>query len=385
MAKLNIAIIAGEASGDILGAGLIRSLKQRYPDAEFHGIGGDLMIAEGCHSLVPIERLSVMGLVEVLGRLAELLLLRRKLIRRWLETPPDLFIGIDAPDFNLTIEGALKQAGVPTVHYVSPSVWAWKSERIYKIINTTDLVLALFPFEAQHYLPTGQRISYVGHRLAEIIPSQYSKSAAKEQLGFDADEQIVALLPGSRGSEVKYLAPLFFASAERLLNANPKLKFVVPAANQQRYESLKKLLDEQFPGLPVTLLLKQSREAMMAADAVLIASGTATLEATLLGVPMVVAYKMSWLTHAIYSRKISAKFVSLPNLLAGEKLVEERIQDAATPEQLAIDIETLLASPEHCQRLVEKFSEIHKRLNIGSDERAAEAVTQLLEERGFVR
>jgi len=377
VAKLKIAIIAGEASGDILGGGLIEALKVRYPDAQFYGIGGELMIAQGLTSLAAMEQLSVMGLFEVLARLPSLLKLRKKLIADFISSPPDLFIGIDAPDFNLNIELALKQAGILTVHYVSPSVWAWKHKRIYKIKQAVDLLLTLFPFEAQHYAATGQKIAFVGHPLAKLIPQQYSQCQHKKQLGFAADDSIVALLPGSRSSETKYLTPVFLRSALLLWEKHPQLKFVLPAASQYRYDEIALLL-KQYPQLPVKLILQQSRTAMAAADAILIASGTATLEAALLAKPMVVAYKMAALTYAIYSRMLRVKYVSLPNLLADEMLVPERLQNDASPETLCWELEQALFNQQRREQQIDRLKQIHQQLDLPANERAADAIVQLL-------
>lgn len=291
MQPLRIGIVAGETSGDILGAGLIRALKQRYPQAEFEGIAGELMLAEGCRALYPLERLSVMGLVEVLGRLPELLRARKRLIQHFIDNPPDVFIGIDAPDFTLGMERALKAAGIPTVHYVSPSVWAWKRKRIFKIKQSTDLLLTLFPFEAEVYKPTGQNLRFVGHPLADVIPAQLDMQAVQRQFRPEATRELVALLPGSRGSEIKYLARPFLETARWLQQQRPDIAFILPAANRRRYEQLEQLINTEFADLQLTLVLQQSREVMAAADAILIASGTATLEACLLQKPMVVAYR----------------------------------------------------------------------------------------------
>ena len=377
MAKLKIAIIAGEASGDILGGGLIEAMKARYPDAQFYGIGGELMIGQGLTPIAAMEQLSVMGLFEVLARLPSLLKLRKKLIADFISSPPDLFIGIDAPDFNLNIELALKQAGILTVHYVSPSVWAWKHKRIYKIKQAVDLLLTLFPFEQQHYAATGQKIAFVGHPLAKLIPQQYSQQQYKKQLGFAANDTIVALLPGSRSSETKYLTPVFLRSAVLLWKKHPQLHFVLPAANRYRYDEIALLL-KQYPQLPVKLILKDSRAAMAAADAILIASGTATLEAALLAKPMVVAYKMASLTYAIYSRMLRVKYVSLPNLLADEMLVPERLQNDASPENLCSELEQALFNQQRRDHQIARLKEIHQQLDLPANERAADAIVQLL-------
>jgi lipid-A-disaccharide synthase len=374
---LKVAIIAGEASGDILGAGLIQALKQRYTDIEFYGIGGDLMLAQGLISKAPMEQLSVMGFVEVLGRLPSLLLLRRQLIDEFIKNTPHVFIGIDAPDFNLTIELALKNAGILTVHYVSPSVWAWKPKRIYKIKKAADLLLTLFPFEQKYYLKTAQKLAFVGHPLAEVIDQNYQTTDAKTELGFSHQTKVVAILPGSRSSETKYLLPLFLKTAGLLLEKHPKVEFVIPASNQYRYDEIADSL-KVATKLPVTVLMKQSRTAMAAADAILIASGTATLEAALLGKPMVVAYKMATFTHVIYSRIIKAKFISLPNLLANEMLVPELIQDRASPEQLLIELDKALTDQTRCDYQKKKFREIFIQLNLPANELAAKSVADLL-------
>lgn len=384
MTKLRIAMVAGEASGDILGAGLIQAINKRYPDAIFYGIGGDLMCAQGFDSVVPMEKLSVMGLVEVLGRLPELLSIRKKLSNSLIENPPDIFIGIDAPDFNLKLEHQLKAVGVPTVHYVSPSVWAWKKKRIYKIKESTDLVLALFPFEAKHYIPTNQDVVFVGHPLADLIARDSCLSNARKQFGIADETKVVALLPGSRGSELKYLAEPFLKAAELLQEKYPDILFLLPAASIKRQVMLRKLLDEQFVDLNVRLLLNESRETMAAADAILIASGTATLEATLLKKPMVVAYKMASLTYAIYSRMIKTPYISLPNILAGEKLVPEVLQNDVTPARLAFEVEKTLKDKAYQTLLEERFTEINKTLQLDADERAADAVLSLLQQRGVL-
>ena len=381
---LRIGIVAGEASGDILGAGLIKALKRRYPDAQFEGIGGELMIAAGCVSHIPMDRLSVMGLVEVLGRLRELLRVRRGLADRFLANPPDLFIGVDAPDFNLNLEGWLKDAGIPTVHYVSPSVWAWKQKRIYKIIKTTDLVLSLFPFEAQHYAPTQQRVAFVGHPLADSIPGSVDLAKVQRQFAVKDDETIIAVLPGSRGSELKYLAEPFLETARWLSERIDNVRFVIPAANEHRHDYLHTLITEKFSDLNVQLVMKNSREVMAISDAILIASGTATLEATLLQKPMVVAYKMAGLTYAIYSRMVKSRFISLPNLLAGEELIPEILQDDVQPEILGEAVMHALNDDAYRQRLAKRFDEIHQQLNLDADEKAADAVEQLLRSRGVI-
>lgn len=383
MSTLRIGIVAGEASGDILGAGLIRALKKRIPDLEVEGIGGDLMIAAGCRSLYPMERLSVMGLVEVLGRLRELLGIRKQLVRHFSDTRPDIFIGVDAPDFTLNLEGKLRQQGIPTVHYVSPSVWAWKQKRIYKIKQTTDLVLSLFPFEAQHYAPTQQRIAFVGHPLATSIPKSTDPAAARQKFAIKNDETVIAILPGSRSSEVKYLAEPFLETARWLSRQRDNVRFIIPASSAARHDYLSRLIADKYSHLNIQLVMKHSREVMSIADAILIASGTATLEATILQKPMVVAYKMASLTYAIYSRMVKARYISLPNLLANEELVPEILQEDVQPDILGPALIRALDDQEYRTRLATRFAEIYGQLQQDANEKAADAVLELLKSRGW--
>ncbi|TCK06945.1 lipid-A-disaccharide synthase [Marinobacterium mangrovicola] len=381
MRTLRVGIVAGEASGDILGAGLMQSLQRRCPGIQFEGIGGELMLEAGCRSLYPMERLSVMGLVEVLGRVPELLRERRRLVRHFIANPPDLFIGIDAPDFTLGMERQLKEAGIPTVHYVSPSVWAWKRKRIFKIKRCVDLLLTLFPFEAGVYEPTQQNLRFVGHPLAEIIPAQIDMDLAKESYGAAPGQQMLAVLPGSRGSELKYLAKPFLETARWLQARHPDLVFVMPAANQRRYDQLAEMVAAEYSDLNLRLVRGHSREVMAAADAILIASGTATLEACLLCKPMVVAYRMAGLTYKIYSRMIESRWISLPNVLAGEEMVPEILQEQVRPEVLGPLLQKALDDVEYRQRIEQVFGEIGETLRQNASERAAEAVLELLAQR----
>ena len=382
MHPLRIGIVAGEASGDILGAALISALHQRNPDIQFEGIPGELMQQQGCAELFPLERLSVMGLVEVLGRLPELLRARKRLIRHFIDNPPDLFIGIDAPDFTFGMEKALKQAGIPTVHYVSPSVWAWKRKRIFKIKQSTDLLLTLFPFEAEVYAPTGQNLRFVGHPLADQIPADLDLESARQHYGRDGSDQgpLIAILPGSRGSELKYLAEPFLETARWLAQQRPEVEFILPAANQRRYEQLAQQV-QQYPELNLKLVLQGSREVMALADAILIASGTATLEACLLQKPMVVAYKMAGLTYSIYSRMIKSRWISLPNVLAQEEMVPEVLQGRVTPEVLGPLLLRALEDQAYRNRVEQTFAAIGTELRCNASERAADAVLELLETR----
>ncbi len=370
---LRVALVAGEASGDILGAGLMQALKARHPHIEFIGVGGPLMQAEGLTSYFPMERLAVMGLVEVLGRLPELLARRRHLIKTLIDAKPDVFIGIDAPDFNLGLELKLRRGGIKTVHYVSPSVWAWRQKRVLKIRDACDLMLCLFPFEAQFYDAHQVPVRFVGHPLADAIPQQADRAAARAALDLPQDSTVVALLPGSRGGEVARLGALFLDTAVRLRTLRPGIRFVVPCASPERRVQLEQMLVGR--DLPLSLLDGRSHDALAACDAVLIASGTATLEALLYKRPMVVAYKVAPLTYLILKRLVSSAYISLPNLLAGRLLVPELIQDAATPEALAQALAPLLNDGEV---QTEGFDVIHRALRRDASAQAAEAVLKLV-------
>ena len=369
---MRVALVAGEASGDILGAGLMQALKAQYPQIEFIGIGGPLMQAQGLNSYFPMERLSVMGLVEVLGRLPELLSRRKRLINTLIEAKPDVFIGIDAPDFNLTLELKLRQAGIKTVHYVSPSVWAWRQKRVLKIREACDLMLTLFPFEAQFYQDHQVPVRFVGHPLADTIPQQADRAAAREALNLAQDQPVVALMPGSRGGEVSRLGSLFLDAAVRLRTLRPGIQFVLPCSSPERRAQIEQMLVGR--DLPLILLNGRSHEALAACDAVLIASGTATLEALLYKRPMVVAYKVAPLTYRILKRLVTSAYISLPNLLAERLLVPEMIQDAATPEALAQLLAPLLDGGEV---QTEGFDVIHRALRRDASVQAAQAVLQL--------
>lgn len=371
--RLRIALVAGEASGDILGAGLMRELKRQYGEVEFIGVGGPLMAAEGLNSYFPMERLAVMGLVEVLGRLPELLARRKRLILSLIEARPDAFIGIDAPDFNLGVELRLRRAGIRTVHYVSPSVWAWRQKRVLKIREACDLMLTLFPFEAQFYVEHGVPVRFVGHPLADTIPLSADRQAARGELGLPQDAPVVALMPGSRGGEVARLGGLFLDAAEQLLAERPELRFVLPCASPERRAQLEALLAGR--DLPLILLDGRSHTALAACDAVLIASGTATLEALLYKRPMVVAYRLAPLTYRILRRLVKSPYVSLPNLLAQRLLVPELLQDAATPAALAA---TLLPLLDDGATQTAGFDAIHRTLRQDASCSAATAVLELV-------
>jgi len=373
---LRIGILAGESSGDILGAGLVRALRARHPDLELHGIGGPLLQEQGLESLHPMDRLSVMGLVEPLKRLPELLRIRRDVKALMLRERVDVFIGIDSPDFNLGLEEDLKRAGIRTVHYVSPSVWAWRQKRIHKIARATDLVLALFPFEAAFYDQHEVPVCCVGHPLADELPLDPDRAAARAALGFSADAPLLALLPGSRGGEVARLAPSFIAAAQQLQKEIPGLQVALPAANAEREAQLRALLP---PDSTIRLLQGQSRLLMQAADIALLASGTATLEALLCKLPMLVCYRMAPLSYALISRLLKVPYFSLPNLLAQELLVEELVQEQVVPEQLVPRLKVLLEDRERHARVQARYREIHRSLRRNASERAAEAVLKLVQ------
>jgi len=374
---LRIGMVAGEMSGDLLGAGLIKAIKKTHPNAVFEGIGGDKMIAEGFDSLADQERLAVMGFVAPLKRLPELLGIRKRIVNRFLSDPPDVFIGIDSTGFNIPIEKKFKDAGIKSVHYVSPQIWAWRRGRVHKIAKSVNLMLTLFPFEAEFYRDHNVPVTFVGHTLADSIPLEPDKSAARRQLNIDPDKKIIALLPGSRKSEVELLGEEFLAAAKFCLSKIPELSFIIPAANQQRYAQIERQL-KNFPDLPVTLLLAQSHQTMLAADLVLMASGTTTLEAMLLKKPMVVAYKFPALSYAIYSRLLKIPHIALPNILAGRELVPEIVQDKISPRSLGEALLNYFEKPEITAQLQQEYLKIHKTLKCNASERAAEAVLQLI-------
>ncbi|MGM0768912.1 MAG: lipid-A-disaccharide synthase [Pseudomonadota bacterium] len=376
---ITFGIVAGEASGDILGAGLIRSLRARYPRARFVGIGGEDMHAAGFHSLVPMERLSVMGLVEVLGRIRELFSIRARLMAYFLTTPPDVVIGIDSPDFTLGVERRCRDAGIPTVHYVSPSVWAWRQKRIFKIAKSVNLMLTLFPFEARFYEEHNVPVAFVGHPLADRIPLEPDTLAARRELGLKEEQPVLAILPGSRGGEVERLGSLFLAAAREIQSSRPDLQLVIPCVNRDREKQVRGLVDALEVELPVTIVRGRSREVMAAADVVLLASGTATLEAMLLKKPMVVGYRLSNVSYALLSRLVKVPHVALPNLLARKPLVPELLQDDATPATLGAAVLERLQNDAERAQLKEAFTDLHHQLRQNADERAADAISRLVE------
>jgi lipid-A-disaccharide synthase len=370
------AIVAGESSGDTLGADLIRALKRLFPNARFEGIGGPKMIAEGFVSFHQMDRLSVMGFVEPLKRLPELLSIRRDVINRYKLSKPAAFIGIDSPDFNLGIEKALHQNGIKTVHYVSPSVWAWRQGRIKGIKRCVDLMLTLLPFEEAFYQQHAVPVAFVGHPLAGQIPRNPDSTGARKQLGLATDRPLLCIMPGSRGGEVALMGELFLIVAQRLLESNSQLQFLIPAANGDRHRQLTEILAE-YPQLPVTLIEQQSLLAMEAADAVLLASGTTALEAMLLKKPMVVSYKLGKWTYKLVRPFIKTPFASIPNLLASEMVVPELIQDDATVESLSAAVSNALDTNAR-HSVEQRFEELYEQINLPSGDTAAAAIKKLI-------
>ncbi|PAU38084.1 lipid-A-disaccharide synthase [Vibrio coralliilyticus] len=373
---LRVAIIAGELSGDTLGEGFIKAVKQQYPDAEFVGIGGPKMIAQGCESLFDMEELAVMGLVEVLGRLPRLLKVKAELVRYFTENPPDVFVGIDAPDFNLRLELDLKKAGIKTVHYVSPSVWAWRQKRIFKIEAATNLVLAFLPFEKAFYDKYQVPCEFIGHTLADAIPLESPKAPARDLLGLEQEKKWLAVLPGSRGSELKMLAAPFIETCRRLHHKYPDLGFVVALVNQKRREQFEQVWQELAPELDFKLVNDTARNVITASDAVMLASGTVALECMLIKRPMVVGYRVNAVTAFIARKMLKTEYVSLPNILAEQELVKELLQEDCTPENLEIEVEKLLGEQGQC--MIEKFTEMHHWIRKDADKQAAKAVLNLI-------
>ncbi|WP_029685217.1 lipid-A-disaccharide synthase [Tatumella saanichensis] len=379
MRPLTVALIAGETSGDILGAGLIRALKEKHPDIRFVGVAGPLMQAEGCEAWYEMEELAVMGIVEVLGRLPRLLHIRRDLTRRLSALKPDVFVGIDAPDFNIPLEGRLKRAGIRTIHYVSPSVWAWRQKRVFKIGRNTDLVLAFLPFEKAFYDQFQVPCRFIGHTMADSIPLQPDKQAARERLSLPADALCLALLPGSRSAEVEMLSADFLRAAQLLREKYPALEIVVPMVNARRRQQFEAIKAQVAPELVLHLIEGQARDVMIASDAAILASGTAALECMLAKCPMVVGYRMKPFTYWLAKRLVKTEWVSLPNLLAGRELVRELLQEECQPQQLAEVLEPLLHQGSEREALLATFTELHQQIRWDADQQAAQAVLELIE------
>lgn len=373
--------MAGEASGDLLGAKLIQALKERCPDLQVEGLGGPAMIAAGCDSLFDIERLAVMGFIEPLMRLPDLFKLRRDLYQHFTTNKPDIFIGIDAPDFNLGLELKLRQEGIPVVHYVSPSVWAWRQNRIHKIAKAVDLMLTLLPFEAKFYEQHQVPVKYVGHPLADQIPLNPDKMAARRALCLDENATYIALLPGSRRQEINYMAEPFLLAAKKAWEKNPNLRFLTSHVNEQRYQEFYDYYKQLTPDLPLQFFTRRSQDVMAAADVVVVTSGTATLETMLYKKPMIIAYRMSWFTYQLAKLLVKTPFAGLPNLLANELLVPELIQDAATPDAIATHILDYLDHPEKVTALQQKFLTLHEKLRANSASVIADAVLSVIKKK----
>jgi lipid-A-disaccharide synthase len=378
-----VAIVAGETSGDMLGAALIRAVRSRNPDVEFYGIAGPKMMAEGATTLYPMEKLAVRGYVEVLKHFREIWGIRSQLTRRLLEDRPDVFIGVDAPDFNFWVETRLRAAGIRTVHYVSPSIWAWRPGRIHGIKRAVDRMLAVFPFEEAIYEKAGIPVSYVGHPLADQMPLQPDRDGARSQLRLPQGGPAVALLPGSRMSELEAHADLMIDTATRLHKERPELRFFVPLATRETRDYFEtRLYAREAHELPLTILFGHARLALHAADVALVASGTATLEAALARCPMVITYRVPALTYWLMKRKALLPYVGLPNILAGEFVVPELLQEDATPANLAQALGNWLDNKEARTRVRERFAAMHASLARGHDERVALALQPYLSPNG---
>ncbi|OOF85876.1 lipid-A-disaccharide synthase [Rodentibacter ratti] len=383
--NLTIALVAGEISGDILGAGLIRQLKSHYPNARFIGIAGPKMLAEGCETLVDMEELSVMGLAEVVRHLPRLLKIRKKVIQTMLHEKPDVYIGIDAPDFNLDVELKLKANGIKTIHYVSPSVWAWRQNRIHKIAKATHQVLAFLPFEKAFYDKFNVPCRFVGHTMADAIPLKPNRVEACQFLNIDPTQRYLAILVGSRGSEVEFLAEPFLKTALLLRDQFPDLQFLVPLVNEKRRQQFEAIKAQVAPDLTMHLIDGNARQVLMVAQATLLASGTAALEAMLCKSPMVVGYRMKPVTYLLAKRLVKTDYISLPNLLADEMLVPEMIQENCEPALLAEKLALYLSDEESAVKnrhvLIQRFTDLHQQIQCDADKQAAQAVIDLLEEK----
>ncbi len=379
--RLRFGLVAGEVSGDQLGATLIRAIRERYPNAVFEGVAGPAMREAGCIAVADIDELSVMGFAEVLGRLPTLLALRRRLRRHFIANPPDVFVGIDAPDFNLSLEAGLKRVGIPVVHWVSPSVWAWRQYRVEKIRHSVDLMLTLFPFEESFYRQYHIASACSGHPLADEIPEYNDPSHAQASLGLEGGRRYVALLPGSRRSEVDRLLPIFLQTAQRCHEVASDLSFLIPAASNALYHRCQELLATFGYGsnLSVTLFEGQARAVMQAADAVLLASGTAALECMLIGRPMLVAYRLHPLSAPLVKRLLRTPYVSLPNHLLGRMQVPEYLQNDVTPPRLADGLLALLQDPERAAAQVAPFAAVHRDLKRDAAACAAQRILERAE------
>lgn len=377
-----IALVSGEVSGDILGAGLITALKTHYPNARFIGVAGERMKQAGCETLFDMEELSVMGLAEVVKHLPRLLKRRKQVINTMLAEKPDIFIGIDAPDFNLTVEEKLKANGIKTIHYVSPSVWAWRQNRVHKIARATNLVLAFLPFEKAFYDRFNVPCRFIGHTMADSIALKPNRAEACSALGLAENQRYVAVLVGSRASEVAFLSEPFLQAVKILHEQHPDVQFLVPMVNEKRKAQFEEIKARVAPDLAVTVLDGNARQAMIVAEATLLASGTAAFEAMLCKSPMVVGYKMKPLTYALAKKLVKTPYISLPNLLANEPLVPELIQDECNPKNLANHLAVFLSNEsEHLLKktqLKQRFTELHKQIQCDADSQAAQAVVDVI-------
>jgi len=375
---MRLAMVAGEASGDLLAGLLLQGLKLRWPGLAAAGIGGPQMAAQGFEAWWPSDKLAVRGYVEVLLHYREIARIRRELTTRLLDERPDVFIGVDAPDFNLDLEARIKAAGTKTIHFICPSIWAWRGQRVSKIANSVDHVLCLFPFEPALLARHGIAATYVGHPLADAIPLVAPRSAARQSLGFGAGDQVVALLPGSRRSEIEYIAPLFLQAAARLHRQRPALRFVLPVA-PGLLGLVQSMLEAHAGATPITLLDGRSHEALAACDVTLIASGTATLEAALFKRPMVIAYRMNALSWQMMRRMQYQAWVGLPNILCRDFVVPERIQGDADPATLVADVLAWLDAPARAEALKVRFTELHHLLRRDTARTATDAIAKTLQ------
>lgn len=375
-----LAVVAGEASGDLLGGLLLAGLRQRWPQLQANGIGGAQMQAQGLQAWWPHEKLAVRGYVEVLRHYREIVGIRRSLRDRLLAQPPDLFVGIDAPDFNLALEADLRahsMGRIRTVHFVCPSIWAWRPHRIEAIRRSADHVLCVFPFEPAILQSAGIEATYVGHPLAEVIPEQADRSAARRALGLAQDATVLAVLPGSRLSEIQYIAPTFMHTVAQLLRAHPALHVVVPCVPGLR-AAIERVAQDAGVAQRVQRVTGQSHAVLAACDLTLIASGTATLEAALFRRPMVIAYRMHWLSWQIMRRKRLQPWVGLPNILCGEFVVPELLQDAATPQALAHEVLQWLDAPQRMAAVQQRFAALHQQLRRDTAQLATDAIEKVL-------
>lgn len=369
-----IGIVVGEVSGDLLGSQLMAAIRKKYPDVLFYGLGGPAMIASGFNTKADLERLSVMGLLEPLKRLPDLFKLRRELIHHFTTHKPDIFIGIDAPDFNLGLESKLKKMGIPIIHYVSPSVWAWRKGRIKKISQTVDLMLTLLPFEADFYRENNVPVKYTGHPLANQIPVEIDKRCAKQHLKLDENKIYIAILPGSRRQELIYMAPIFLRAALKLSQKYPEIGFISPCVNELRFQEWKKYCDAIAPNLLIHSVIGNAHNVLAAADLAMVTSGTATLECMLYKTPMIIAYRMSHFAFRIVKWLVRVPFIGLPNLLAHKLIVPEFIQNEATPDNIMRSLDHYLMHAEKKQELIATFARLHEQLRVPAQDVLLEAI-----------